>query len=124
MSRKTLLVLGVFCAGLLLTYLVVRGMFDIDFDGANGGFFVLGAIVLAGFPALLAALSPRVAIVTLGAIAALLGVWAASVISMPGDGAIGGFILLIVDFAFVLFGLAIIGLRKLINKKPTAENDL
>ncbi|QPC98581.1 hypothetical protein [Qipengyuania soli] len=124
MTPKTFLVLGVFLAGLLLTYLVGRGMLDMDIDEANGGFFLLGAIVLAGFPALLAALSPRVAIATLAVIAALLGLWGASVLSIPGDGAIGGFLLLVVDFAFVLYGLAIIGLRKLIIKKPVTQDDL
>lgn len=121
MSRKTLFVIGVFLAGVAVACWVGIGMFDADPTYGDGRLLLaLMSVALGGFPALLAALPPRAGLFVLGGIAVLLGLWGASVLSIPGDGAIGGVILLFVDVVLVLYGLAVIGLRALIIKNPEA----
>ena len=121
MSRKSLFVIGVFLAGVVVACAVGIGMFDMDPTYGDGRLMLsLMALVIGGFPALLAALPPRAGLFVLGAIAVLLGIWGASVLSIPGDGAIGGVILLFVDVVFTLYGLAVIGLRALIIKNHEA----
>lgn len=121
MNRQALLVTGVLLAGVAVVCWVGIGMFDLRPDRSGNG-WALAAMILAlgGFPALLAALKPRVGLALLTGIAVLLGIWAATILSIPGDGAIGGFLILLVDAVFVIFGLAVIGLRSLLIKSPAA----
>jgi len=119
MSRQSLLVLCVLLAGVGVACWVGIGMFDLRPDRSGNGWALAAMIlVLGGFPALLAALKPRASLALLIGAAVLLGIWGASVFSLPGDGAIGGFILLLVDAVLVIFGLAVIGLRSLVIKNP------
>ena len=124
MRNQFVLVLAVLLVGVFLSYVIGRGMFDMKFDSANGEFFAFGAIILGGFPAVLAALPTRAALLSLGTIAGLFGLWGIAVLSTPGDGAIGGFLVLFVDVVLFLYGLAIIGLRKLTISKHSAAHDL
>lgn len=93
----------------------VSGMFGID--PADGDWLTLGgfAAVLAGFPALLALVPTRSALVLLAVIAALFGWQGIAVLNTPGDGAIGGFFLLVVDAVLVVFGLFVIALARSFN---------
>ncbi len=119
MSRKALLVLGVFLAGAGIACAISISMFDINTADEFGPLAAM-ILVLGGFPAVLAALEPRAALALLMGGAVLLGIWAASILSIPGDGAIGGILILVVDVVLTLYGLAAIGLRKLIIKSPEA----
>jgi hypothetical protein len=50
----------------------------------------------------------------------LIGIWGARLISMSGEDAVYGLFVLLIDAVLVTYGLAAIGLRKLIIKSPAA----
>ncbi|MFM7379284.1 MAG: hypothetical protein ACKO1O_14340 [Erythrobacter sp.] len=121
MSRKLLLVAGVLLAGVAVACWVGIGFFGMKPGHDEDGLMLaLMAAFFGGFPALLVLLPNRIALAILVGIAALLGLWGISVFNLPGDGAIGGFILLFADVVFLLFGLAVIGLRALLIKNLEA----
>lgn len=119
MSRQVLLVVGVLLAGVAVACWVGMGFLGMKPGHDQDGLMLaLMAAFFGGFPALLVLLPTRIALAGLIGIAVLLGLWGLSVLSLPGDGAIGGFILLFADAVFLLFGLSMIGLRYAIIKKP------
>ena len=121
MSRQTLLVIGVLLAGMAIACCVVFVLLDLDpaYEDTLATLVLLAA-VLGGLPALLAALRPRVALAILIVVAVLLGIWGASLMSISGEDALYGFIVLLVDIILFTYGLAVIGLHRLLIKNPKA----
>lgn len=119
MRRDVLLAVGVALAGVAVACWVGLGFLGMKPGHSEDSLMLaLMAAFFGGLPAVLVLLPTRIALAGLIGIAALLGIWGLSVLSIPGDGAIGGFILLFADVVFVLFGLSMIGLRYAIIKKP------
>lgn len=117
MSRKALLVIGVLLTGVAVACLVVFVPLGLNpaYADTHATLAVL-TVVLGGFPALLVTFRPRVAFAMLGGVAVLLGIWGGSLMIRSGEDALYGFIILLVDAVLVIYGLAAIGLRKLIIK--------
>ena len=120
MSRLTLLVIGVLLAGVGIANWVVFFLLDLNPAYEDTlAMLALLSVVLGGLPALLAAFRLRVALAILIGVAVLLGAWGAWLMGVSGEDALYGFIVLLVDVVLVIYGLAVIGLRKLIIKSPS-----
>lgn len=121
MSRQAILVVGVLLAGVAVACWVALILLDLNpaYEDTRAMLALL-AVVLGGFPALLAVVRPRFAIAILIGMAILLGIWGGSLVSISGEDALYGFIVLLIDVILIIYGLAVIGLRSLLIKNPAA----
>lgn len=123
MRGLTLFVASVAAGGLLLVWLVGTWMLDLRLEDQSVSIWLALVAVLALFPAVLAALPPKFSLALLGAAVLAMGVSGWQVLQTPGDGGIGGIIVLMVAIPVAGFGLAVIALRSIVVAQKQIPND-
>lgn len=120
MIRTAIFSALVFVFGLLITWLLAFGVLGMGTGDASSLDFWRLATVWALFPAILAAIPARYALLLIGLAAILCGYWLWELSKVTSDGGMGMAIVGIVTFVMIAYALSVVAMRRVFLDKALA----